>query len=149
VKFLEDVPHDVPNQFGLADKQGNLVCVECFPNKVYVNREKEYFVHTNHNVYALEEPECTVGKTTRDRFAVMKELIEANKGNIDAEMAKDFLKCHDRSPNCICVHPCAERPWSKTLSAMVYELDSGVMNIAFGNPCETAYTAFKFDNYEI
>ena len=147
IKFLKEVPHDIPNQFGIADKKGNLVCAECFPNKVYVVREKNAFVHTNHTIYALEEPECTASGTTWDRYEVMKGLVEKNWGEIDAEMAKEFLKSHDRAPKCICVHPASEIPWKKTLAAMVFELDEGVMNIAFGNPCEIPYQKYKFDQY--
>lgn len=147
VTFLQKVPHDIPNQFGLADSKGNLVCVECFPNKVYVTRKEDYFVHTNHNVYAPEEAECTCGKTTWDRYEVMEQQLKDNYGKIDVEMAKNFLKCHDRFPNSICVHPCPERPWNKTLAAMVYELDEGKMHIAFGNPCEMEYHTYTFDRY--
>lgn len=147
VAFLETVPHDIPNQFGLADYKGNLVCVECFPNKVYTTRKEDYFVHTNHNVYT-EEEECTCSSTTRDRFEQMKEILEENRGKIDADMAKEFLKCHERFPNSICVHPCPERPWQKTLAAMVYELDEGKMHIAFGNPCEAEYHTYVFDKYK-
>lgn len=149
VCFLQAVPHDVPNQYGLADANGNLVCVECFPNKVYAVREENYFVHTNHNVYALQEPECTTGVTSYDRYTSMKNLIEKNQGQIDADMAKEFLKFHGEGSHPICVHPCSQRPWSKTLAAMVYELNEGAMHIAFGNPCEVEYHTFRFDRYDI
>lgn len=41
VEFLKMVPHDVPNEFGIADKSGKIVSVECFPNKVYVGRDEK------------------------------------------------------------------------------------------------------------
>ena len=55
VEFLKMVPHDVPNEFGIADKSGKIVSVECFPNKVYVGRDEKYLVHTNHIVFGKEE----------------------------------------------------------------------------------------------
>lgn len=149
ISFLQAVPHDIPNQYGLADANGNLVCAECYPNKVYIVREESSFVHTNHNVYAKQEPECTASETTYDRYATMKGLIEKNWGQIDANMAMEFLRSHEKGSNSICVHPSPEHPWKKTLAAMVYELDKGVMHIAFGNPCEAAYHTFKFDRYDI
>ncbi len=147
VDYLKNVPHDIPNQFGLADKKGNIICVECFPNKVYVTRREDYFVHTNHNVYTPEEEECTCSSTSWDRYDVMKQLIEDNYGKIDADMGKEFLKCHDRFPNSICSHPAPEKPWNKTLAAMVYELNEGKMHIAFGNPCEAEYHTYQFNKY--
>lgn len=149
VAFLEKVPHDIPNQFGLADRSGKLVCVECFPNKVCPVWEKESFVHTNHNVYALEEDDCTTGKTTRDRFATMKKMIAENFGHIDVELAKTFLTSHENGTHSICVHPNSERPFNKTLAAMVFDVDEGIMNIAFGNPCEVPYQQYRFDRYGI
>ena len=148
VRFLEEVPHDIPNQFGLADKNGKLACVECFPNRVYTVWEKESFVHTNHNVYALEEPDCTTGKTTRDRLAIMRELIARHHGEIDVETAKEFLASHEKGTHSICVHPNSERPFSKTLAVMVFDVDEGVMHIAFGNPCEVPYQTYHFDHYQ-
>ena len=147
VQFLQDVPHDIPNQFGLADRNGNLVCLECFPNKVYTIREKNTFVHTNHNVYALEEPDCTTGKTTRDRLGTMQQQIKDHWGNIDVELAKKFLSSHEGGTHSICVHPNSERPWNKTLAAMVFDLNEGIMNIAFGNPCEVPYQQYRFEKY--
>lgn len=147
IDFLKEIPHDIPNHFGLADKKGNLVCLECFPNKVYVRREENYFVHTNHNIYAVDEPEWTESKTTFDRYATIKKLVENNYGKINIEMAKDFLRNHEKEPNSICVHPSYKIPWSKTMAAMVFDLDRGIMNIALGNPCEVEYREYKFDKY--
>ena len=31
LNFLKMVRHDVPNEFGIADKSGKIVSVECFP----------------------------------------------------------------------------------------------------------------------
>lgn len=149
VRFLQAVPHDIPNHYGLADVNGNLVCAECFPDKVYITREENSFVHTNHNVYALQEPECTVSKTTFDRYATMKSLVQRNWGQIDVYAAMEFLKSHEKDTHSICSHPCSQRPWSKTLAAMVFELDKGMLHLAFGNPCEAAYNTFKFDQYNI
>lgn len=148
VSFLQNIPHDIPNQFGLADRNGTLVCLECFPNKVYTVYEKNFFVHTNHNVYALDEPDCTTGKTTRDRLKTMRQQIKDHWGKIDVELAKKFLSSHENGTHSICVHPNSERPWNKTLAAMVFELESGIMHIAFGNPCEVPYFSYRFDQYK-
>ena len=147
VDFLKKVPHDIPNQFGVADKAGNIASVECFPNKVYVDCNKLFLVHTNHTAFA-DEPEYTCSKTTWDRYDVMKEQIEGNIGDIDVQKCEDFLRSHERFPNSICSHAYPEKPWNKTLAAMVFDLTEGEMHITFGNPCESEYHTYKFDNYK-
>lgn len=46
IKYLQEVPHDIPNQFSVADSSGKIACVECFPNRVYVKSDDVYLVHT-------------------------------------------------------------------------------------------------------
>ena len=96
----------------------------------------------------MEEPDYTTGKTTRDRLATMRELIARHHGEIDVETAKEFLASHEKGTHSICVHPNSERPFSKTLAAMVFDVDEGVMHIAFGNPCEVPYQTYHFDHYQ-
>lgn len=143
VAFLKAVPHDIPNQFGLGDKSGRIASVECFPNKVYVKEDDEFLVHTNHTVFA-DEPEFTCSKTTWDRYDVMKKQIEEAGKNITVEDCKNFMRSHERFPNSICSHPYPEKPWNKTLAAMVFDIEVGEMHIAFGNPCECEYHSYKF-----
>lgn len=147
VEFLESVPHDIPNEFGLGDKSGDMACVECFPNAVYVHRDANSMVHTNHNRFCDPEPECTASATTFARCASMERLIKQNYGSIDAAMCEDFLRHHDGTLGSICVHPCGDRPWRQTFSAMVYELTTGKMDITIGNPCKQEYSTYGFDTY--
>lgn len=144
VQFLKEAPHDIPNQFGIADKTGYIASVECFPNKVYIKTDDKYLVHANHTVIGIEEPEFTCSKTTWDRYEVMEEQVKQNLGKIDVDMCKDFLRNHDRFPNSICSHPYPEKPWNKTLAAMVFDLGQMEMHIAFGNPCDHEYRTYRF-----
>ena len=147
VEFLKMVPHDVPNEFGIADKSGKIVSVECFPNRVYVKSDDVYLVHTNHNLFAEDEEEYTCSLTTVDRYEVMNKQVKENIGNIDVELAKEFFRSHERFPNSICSHPYPEKPWNKTLATMVFDLTEGEMHIAFGNACETPFNSYKFEHY--
>ncbi len=147
VNYLQTIPHDIPNEFGIGDKSGDVAQVECFPNAVYVQRGLPTMAHTNHNRFSDPEPEETVSATTFDRCELMEEQLKENYGNIDADVAKEFFKCHDRFPNGICVHPCADRPYRKTFAAQVYELEAGKMHITFGNACEHPYMTYEFDTY--
>ncbi len=148
IEFLSKVCHDIPNQFGLADSNGNIASVECFPNQVYFKKNESFLVHTNHTIIG-QEKECTCSSTTYNRYKMMKKQIQNNLGRIDTECAKDFLKSHEGYPNCICVHPFSEKPFNKTLASMVFNLTKGQMHIAFGNACETPFQTFCFDSYLI
>ena len=145
--FLENVPHDVPNEFGIADKSGRIFSVECFPNKVYVQESDSYLVHTNHIIVGTEEPEYTCSVATYDQYEVMEKQILDHYGNIDVEIGQNFLRSHERYPNCICAHPSAGRPWNQTLAGVVYDLTCGEMFTAFGCPCENEYQKNRFRKY--
>ena len=143
------VPHDVPNEFGIADKSGKIVSVECFPNKVYVGRDEKYLVHTNHIVFGKEETDYTRSIATKTQYTEMENQIKKNLGNIDIEMAQNFLRSHENFPNSICAHLSPERPWNRVLAAVVQDLTCGEMHVAFGNPCETDYKKYRFRKYPI
>ena len=147
IKYLQEVPHDIPNQFSVADSSGKIACVECFPNRVYVKSDDVYLVHTNHNLFAEDEEEYTCSLTTVDRYEVMNKQVKENIGNIDVELAKEFFRSHERFPNSICSHPYPEKPWNKTVATMVFDLTEGEMHIAFGNACETPFNSYKFEHY--
>lgn len=147
VEFLKSVPHDVPNEFGIADKSGRLLSVECFPNKVYVKETDSYIVHTNHIIVGTEEPEYTCSAATYDQYEVMERQILDHYGYIDVEMGQEFLKNHERYPHSICAHPTAERPWNETLAGVVYDLTCGEMFTSFGCPCENVFQKNRFRKY--
>lgn len=148
IQFLKEVPHDIPNQFGLADQKGNIASIECFPNQVYVRKNEDFLVHTNHTIIG-QEKEYTCSFTTYDRYHSMQKQIQQKLGTIDIEVAKDFLRSHEGYPNCICVHPFSKKPWNKTLASMIFDLGQGQMHIAFGNACESLFHTFSFDMYQL
>ena len=77
----------------------------------------------------------------------MENQIKKNLGDIDIEMAQNFLRSHENFPNSICAHPSPERPWNRVLAAVVHDLTCGEMHVAFGNPCETEYKKYRFRKY--
>lgn len=147
VEYLKEVPHDVPNEFGLADRSGKIYSVECFPNKVYVGTDERYLVHTNHLVFAAEETDYTKSVATKLQYEEMERQIAEHAGMIDVEMCREFLKSHENFPNSICAHPSPDRPWNKVLAAVVYDVTGGEMFVSFGNPCENEYEKYRFQKY--
>lgn len=149
VAYLQSIPHAIPNHFALAHRTQGIVCVECFPNAVYVQRGEDYLVHANHNLFCPQEKEETCSWSTRQRCQQMERLVKEQYGKITPEVAEDFFRSHDGFPYSICVHPNPNKPLGKTLAAMVYDLEQGEMHIAFGNPCEMPYHRYRFDRYPV
>ena len=86
----------------LQIKVEKIVSVECFPNKVYIGWDEQYLVHTNHIVFGKEETDYTRSIATKTQYAEMENQIKKNLGDIDIEMAQNFLRSHENFPNSIC-----------------------------------------------
>lgn len=149
IDYCREVPHDIPNEFGVGDSKGNIACIECFPNVVNVGTDDTYLVHTNHNLFSPDEPECSVSATTHNRLENITKLVKENLGKIDVEVAEGFFRFHDEENprGNICVHPRGEAPWRISMASMVYDLTHGEMHIAHGPACEHPYRDYKFDSY--
>lgn len=149
VKYIEELPHAVPNYFKVCHKEHGATGLECFPNKVYKQIYGDISVHSNHNIICGDnEREMSVSWSTKHRYANMEKQLMNNFGKIDASVAENFFRDHTEFPYSICVHPCPQKPTGKTLAAMVFELNNGTMHIAFGNPCEVPYFNYRFDQYK-
>lgn len=146
VEYLKSIPHAIPNQFSLAHADGKIVCVECFPNKIYVKYGVNYLTHTNHNTFA-DEKECTCSWSTYQRREEVEKLVKQHYGKLNVERAKEILASHKGFPYSICVHPNEHKPLGKTLAAMIYDLNCGEMHIAFGNACCSKFYSYRFNQY--
>ena len=152
ISFLENIPHEIPNQFTIASREQQIASVECYPGEVYVYRDEESLVHANHIVTEKFKPLCQetlLGETskvsTHFRHKRMEELINENKPYITVDKAKMFLADHKYYPLSICAHPYPDSPNWKTLASIVFDLEKLEMHIAFGNACEAAYQKIIID----
>lgn len=68
-------------------------------NKVYIGWDEQYLVHTNHIVFGKEETDYTRSIATKTQYAEMENQIKKNLGDIDIEMAQNFLRSHENFPN--------------------------------------------------
>lgn len=149
VEYVLSIPHEVPNEFIISDRNGRIASIECFPNKKYIDygETKDYVVHANHNIIGTEENEKTTSWSTIKRLETMDKLISENFGKIDFDVCKKILSSHENYPASICVHPNVNGVNNQTRPSMIFDLESGDFNVAFGCPCECDYEKYKFDKY--
>ena len=147
VKFIQTIPHAIPNYFKVCHRDKGATGLECFPNKVYTSVYGPTSAHANHNIFSPEEPDKTISWSTNQRQKNMTRLLQENFGKINVAVAKEFFKDHTDFPFSICTHPNRVRPMAKTLCAMVYDMGKGELHITHSNPCEYPYLLHKFDNY--
>jgi len=149
VKYLQTIPHGIPNNFVLAHNKEGICSIECFPSSTHVETNEISLCHSNH-ILTKEKSLTDVKKgkeqteTTFNRLKVMQELLKKYEGEIDVEIAKSFLADHTGEPLCICRHPYTEDTKVKTYASLVFDLEKLKMHIAFGNSCEASYHEYSF-----
>lgn len=109
--------------------------------------EKGYLVHTNHFVTPQMQPiesEPDELISTRVRYFRARHLLE-QMPRLTVRMLQDVQRDHINIPDSICNHAdTANDPLDreKTICALVMDLTSRVMHIAWGNPCGNQYHTF-------
>lgn len=135
----------------LVHESGELYSVEVSAKQFAIIYSKNgYLVHTNHYLdpymHVIEdEPEELI--STRIRYFRAERLLritEKHTVNTLQEIQRDHLNY----PNSICNHAVKDMDpldREKTINAMVIDLNSRVMHIAWGNPCNNPYHTYYLD----
>ncbi|MBQ4093367.1 MAG: hypothetical protein IJO94_05765 [Firmicutes bacterium] len=174
VQYLKDIPHTIPNHYLISSKVDGVASVECFPTGVYLRESMDHIGHGNNVVTPEKMDGCdkknpllyrdplSIDDMIKEayegalegtpgvlewsylRYDRIYELLEENKGNIDAEVAKGFLADHKYEPFSICSHPNFVNTRWKTLASIVFDLEKEKMHIAFGSACEEDFYEFEF-----
>jgi isopenicillin-N N-acyltransferase-like protein len=135
----------------LAHESGELYNVEVSSRHFgLLYAEEGYLVHTNHYLHpqmrAIEnEPDELVGTRVR-YFRALRLLKQTRLHTIKSLQA--IQQDHVSWPNSICNHAVEgdillDR--EKTINALVMDLTSGVMYLAWGNPCENPYHTYQLE----
>lgn len=176
VEYLKSIPHCIPNHYLVSSKTEGVASVECFPSGVFVRSSKTNICHANNvltpekldgcdkknplvyrNPLSIEEmmQEAYDGALAGTpgvlewsylRYDRICELLEENKGKIDAEIAKGFFADHKYEPFSICSHPNFVNTRWKTLASIVFDMEMEKMYIAFGAACEEEFYEFGFED---
>jgi isopenicillin-N N-acyltransferase-like protein len=135
----------------IAHESGEIYNVEVSARHFGIEyAEEDFLVHTNHYVtpqmQAVEsEPDELIG--TRVRYFRARRLLKMNPKHTVRSL-QDIQRDHVNTPGSICSHiDSANDPLDreKTINAMVMDLTSRVMHIAWGNPCVNQYHTYYLD----
>lgn len=135
----------------LAHESGELYNVEVSSRHFgLLYAEEGYLVHTNHYLHpqmrAIEnEPDELVGTRVR-YFRALRLLKQTQMHTVKSLQA--IQQDHVSWPNSICNHAVEgdiQLDREKTINALVMDLTSGVMYLAWGNPCENPYHTYQLE----
>jgi len=135
----------------LAHESGEIYSVEVSARQfAIIYGEEDYLVHTNHYLdpqmlQVENEPDELVG--TRVRYFRTQRLLKKNQKH-SVHTLQDIQRDHINRPTSICNHTDTSRDLldrEKTINAIVMDLTSRVMHIAWGNPCQNQYHTYYLD----
>jgi len=138
VKFLSNVKFSTGNSYLLVDESGDMAVVEASPQKVRVRKaEQDFLTATNY----FMRPEMMGMENVKERpptsvkrYKRITEIISANKGKVDIELAKKILSDHK---GCVCSHVKAIKLGTLWFF-MVFPASKRVF-VALGHPCKAHY----------
>jgi len=132
----------------IAVESGEMFNVEVSSRKFGIlYAENNYIAHTNHyldpGMQAIEsEPDELIGTRVR-YFRTIRLLKQTRKHTL--KTLQEIQRDHINFPSAICNHADLEiDPFDreKTINAMVIDLTSRAMHIAWGNPCVNSYHTY-------
>ena len=132
----------------LAHESGELYCVEVSARRFAVLYAHEgIIVHTNHyldvQLQAVEKNPDELLDTRVRRSRALNLLKLSVQHNLESLQA--IQRDHVNLPNAICNHDQDNNRWilrEKTICALVMDLNTRAMHIAWGNPCQNPYHTF-------
>lgn len=71
----------------------------------------------------------------------LRYLLQKNMGRLDGQMIQEALRDHYGAPASVCNH--AGDQGLQTIASMLYYVNRGYAEIAWGNPCEVSYERYE------
>jgi isopenicillin-N N-acyltransferase like protein len=135
----------------IAHESGELYNVEVSArNFAILYAEENYLIHTNHYLdYGMQAVESESDEliSTRVRYFRAQRLLEQTARHTVRSL-QEIQRDHINRPGSICSHAdITNDPLDreKTINAMIMDLTSRIMHIAWGNPCANKYHTFYLD----
>lgn len=135
----------------IAHESGEIYNVEVSARNFSIRYADENFlVHTNHylsqNMMQVESDSDELINTRVRYFRALRLLKSTTMHNV--RTLQDIQRDHINLPSSICNHADIEEDMmdrEKTINAMVIDLTSRVMHVAWGNPCVNKYHTYYLD----
>jgi len=155
-----DIFHRVPlasnGNYVVCDGEGIILDIEANSNgpQIIESRGHGYIAHTNHYLCPLYGNKENYDKSTPDSFPrldKMKEMIEADIGEVSVDRVKRYLSDHSNGAASICRHPRTEdieqgfETAGRTVASIIAEPAKKRMHVALGNPCDSEYVTYTMD----
>lgn len=157
VNLVDSVYRASSRNLLMLDKQGGIADVETIPSKIsIIQAKKGILAHSNHFVSPqLLDEERLTGielENSRVRIARMEEMLDANRGKLNAEVMQDILRDRGSFPHCLCQIEGDEgmqAPGEKatdiiTFASVIAEPGKGHLWIAIGPPDQYEYKKYSF-----
>lgn len=130
----------------ICDRHGHMYDYETITTDLGKIEGTEFLVHSNHFIHPkMLKYETSSEEELKDsfvRYDRLTELIRRNKGRIDSEMIRAFLRDHMNLPNCVCVHV-GEEDGYHTFASIINHLCDNVFEVAKGTPCSNDYKKYN------
>lgn len=133
----------------LGHAEGEMLDLELAPESAnYLYPEDNLLVHTNHleDRSKIDSEFEKLIPDTLCRAPRVRRLLNRERGNIDADVAKDVFRDHFGRPASVCRHPDEDLPELEriqTNGSFVIDLDERRMLGTDGPPCENDYRSFE------
>jgi len=135
--------------FVIGGAQGEIIDFETSPNHItYINPVNGIVTHSNHFMGSGhgESQMEKVSPGTLFRASRMRRLLERGGKQIDVATMTAAMSDHFSEPHSLCRHPDprqAEAKQTMTTGAVLINLESRVMHVADGPPCEFPFIAYS------
>jgi len=153
-RLLGSVPVCSNGNYVLCDGNGAIADVELTtegPNEV-PDAGLGFIAHSNHYVCGPHACATNFARSLPDSFPRlerMRILLQARLGRLTVADLKEFLSDHAGHPTGICRHPHTgpDDPMlpssGRTVASLIAEPDRGLLHVARGNPCESAFATYR------
>ncbi len=142
----------------IAHREGEAINVEAAPgdySRVFMAfPEDGVYGHANHFVcpgFDLKDVEIWNGPGSLFRHRRMNRFLAQHRGDCDVTALKEMLADHFDLPNSICSHHDPRFPQVEqyaTIVSIIMDLNTAVLWLADGNPCQTQYQQLHTNLYQ-
>lgn len=150
LKMIADLPHAGGGSLILADKSADIASVELGHSCVDVETKALWLAKTNHFDSGQLGPSNIISdrqaniENSKDRLRFIKSKLDV-QNKFSLEKAIELQKSHGGGSDAgICRH--IEKDTSSTISAAIYTCVDKSLYFSDGNPCQSTWYKFSFEN---
>lgn len=146
---VRDLPRASSRNLIMLDAAGSAVDIETIPTRsALLHPDRGILAHSNHFLAdaLLDEERSDEDrlKNSEVRYDRMRELLEANRGKIDATVMQRILRDRQGTPDALCIATGDETVDNITYASVIAEPTDGRLSVAVGPPHQNRYVRYSF-----